>query len=426
MRIALLNNRYFMVGGTTRYLFNVEALLREAGHTVVPFSNRYAQTVETPYSAHFVDPPGDPNAPFYRQARLSLRAKWSLFVRGAYSHSVKRAFGRVLDEHDIDLAFSVNICNFLGPSVIDAARERGIPYVARLSDFNLLCPSYNFLREGKACEECTTNLMAAVKHRCLQNSTAVSLARVTAMALHRTIGVYDRVSAMVTPTSFLRGKLVQGGFAAERIHHVPTFVDLARFRPRADAPNDEIVYAGRLAVEKGVDTVIEAMGRIPAERSPRLVLLGEGDAAYTEALRRRAEAVAPGRVEFAGFLDREALIERVGRALALVMPARWYENMPNAVTEAMALARPVLASDLGSLPEQVVDGETGLLLPVDDAVAWADAIGRLHADRALAARLGRAGRDRAENEYTPEKHYERLMAVFGRAGVRTAVEAPEA
>ena len=150
MRIGLVNNRYFMIGGTTRYVFNVQALLEEHGHEVVPFSNRYPETVDTPHVEHFVDPPGDPAAARYKDARVGPRRAWSLFRRSLYSKEVRRALEGVIDRHRLDLVYSVNICNFLGPSVIDAARSRGIPYVMRLSDFNLLCPSYHFFRDGHA------------------------------------------------------------------------------------------------------------------------------------------------------------------------------------------------------------------------------------------------------------------------------------
>lgn len=412
LRIALVNNRWFMVGGTTRYLFNVQRMLEQAGHTVIPFSNRYPQSVANPYLDGFVDPPGDPNAAFFGKAELTLARKWSLFTRGVYSPEVRRKLEALIDRHSIDLVYSINICNFLGPSVIDAARSRGIPYVMRLSDFNLLCPAYSFLRDGRPCEDCTGGLWHGVKNRCLQGSTAVSGARVMAMWIHRAMGIHHRVSRIVTPTSFLRTKLIEGGYDGANIEHIPTFVDATEFSPRGGEETHEVVMSGRLAPEKGPETVIDAMGRLSSDSRLRLVFLGAGDEGYLEQLQRRADDVAPGRVHFAGWVGPEEIIERVGRSRALLMPARWYENMPNAITEAMALARPVLASNIGSLPEQVVDGVTGRLLPVDDPVAWAAALDDLERHPATAREWGRAGRARVEAEFTPERHYERLMDVF--------------
>jgi glycosyltransferase involved in cell wall biosynthesis len=114
-------------------------------------------------------------------------------------------------------------------------------------------------------------------------------------------------------------------------------------------------------------------------------------------------------------VGREEAAQRTARALAVVMPARWYENMPNAVTEAMAMGRPVLASGLGSLPEQVRDGENGFLLSPERPRDWSEALLRLDRDRDLARRLGQAGRERALEEFSPGRHHEALMDTFERA-----------
>jgi len=415
VRIGLVNNRYFMIGGTTRYVFNVQALLEEHGHEVVPFSNRYPETVDTPHVEHFVDPPGDPAAARYKDARVGPRRAWSLFRRSLYSKEVRRALEGVIDRHRLDLVYSVNICNFLGPSVIDAARSRGIPYVMRLSDFNLLCPSYHFFRDGHVCEECTGSLVHGIRHRCLQDSTAVSLARVLSMWGHRATGIYHRVTRMVTPSAFLRSRLREGGFDDVPIDHIPTFVQAERLPFVDDYTGDEVVYLGQLAEHKGVDVAVDALADLPADSRLRLVLLGKGEPSYVEMLRRRLPEELGHRLELPGFVNQEEAAQRTARALAVVMPARWYENMPNAVTEAMAMGRPVLASGLGSLPEQVLDGETGFLLSPDRPRDWAEALLRLDRDRDLARRLGQAGRDRALEEFSPLRHHDSLMDTFERA-----------
>jgi len=413
VRIALVNNRWFMVGGTTRYLFNVKALLERHGHEILPFSNRYSRTVDAPTLEYFVDPPGGDDV-FFQQGSMTPARAWGLFRRSVYDTAVKRAFGRLLDERGADLVYSVNICNFLSPSVIDAAVDRGVPYVMRLSDFNLRCPAYLYLRDNRVCEDCNRGLVHAIRHRCLQGSFAVSTARVVAMWIQRWMGVYHRPSRIVTPSAFLRDRLVDGGWDADRIDHIPTFVELDRFQP-GDDYGDTVVFSGRLTPEKGPETLIRAAARLPASCPVRIVFLGSGEEDYVASLRGEAEATAPGRVEFRGFVDDAELRDRVGRCLAVALPARWYENMPNAINEAMAMARPVLSTPLGSLPEQVLDGETGRLIAVDDADGWAEAIAGLWEDRNLARRWGRAGRARAQAEFTPQVHYERLSRTFARA-----------
>lgn len=420
MRIALLNNRYFMVGGTTRYLFKIRELLESRGHTVIPFSNLYSETVDTPYARYFVNPPGGVNAPFFGDAPMTPRRALALAKRGTYDPAVRRALVRLIDEERIDIVYSINICNFLGPSVIDAARSRGIPYVMRLSDFNLICPAYNHVRDNRLCEECKSGLWHAVRHRCLQDSHLVSLARVTAMWFHRLTGIYGKVDRFVTPSAFLRNRLVDHGIDADRVHHVPTFEDASRTPAGPHWNGHEIVYSGRLSPEKGPGLLIDAFHRVPENSGLRLVFLGSGADDFVRELKDRAGRLLGDRVEFAGFLPFEQSQVRMRTALAVAQPSLCFENMPNSVTEAMVLARPVLASRIGSLPEQVRHRQTGILLPVDDPEKWAATFQELDADRDLAERLGRAAREHAERDYSAELHYNRLLDVFERAGMSPA------
>jgi glycosyltransferase involved in cell wall biosynthesis len=167
----------------------------------------------------------------------------------------------------------------------------------------------------------------------------------------------------------------------------------------------------RLVPQKGVDVAVRALRELQRDvPEARLVVLGEG------AERARLEALA---LEL-GVRDRVLLPGRVGdvaawlsRAELLVHPVRW-EGFGLALLEAMLVARPVVASAVSSIPEIVVDGETGVLVPPDDPRALAAAIGGLLADPERAARLGAAGRERARREFSVEKMAAGTLAVYER------------
>lgn len=181
-----------------------------------------------------------------------------------------------------------------------------------------------------------------------------------------------------------------------------------------DVPADVPVLLAvtRLAEQKGVDVAIEALARV-RERYPeaRLVVLGEGPLrAELAALAARlgvAEAVDfPGRVgDVAWWLRRAAL---------LVHPARW-EGFGLALLEAMLCARPVVASAVSSIPEIVVQDETGLLVPPDDPDALAEALSALLDDPARGAALGEAGEARARSQFSVARMADRTAAVYEEA-----------
>ncbi|NNG46948.1 MAG: glycosyltransferase family 4 protein, partial [Deltaproteobacteria bacterium] len=91
-----------------------------------------------------------------------------------------------------------------------------------------------------------------------------------------------------------------------------------------------------------------------------------------------------------------------------------FEGVPQAILQAMAMARPVVASPIGGIPEVVRPGVTGLLCPPGDAPAFADALVGLAADPALRERLGRAGRDLVHSGYTVTATGERTEAFYSR------------
>lgn len=168
----------------------------------------------------------------------------------------------------------------------------------------------------------------------------------------------------------------------------------------------------RLVQQKGVDVAIEALARV-RERHPEahLVVLGEGPLrSELLSLARRLEvedAVSlPGRVGDVAWWLR--------RAAVLVHPARW-EGFGLAVLEAMLSERPVVASAVSSLPEIVVDGETGRLVPSDDAAALAAAVADLLEHPARAAAMGAAGRALALADFSVERMAERTAGVYDEA-----------
>lgn len=157
-----------------------------------------------------------------------------------------------------------------------------------------------------------------------------------------------------------------------------------------------LLFVGRVVRQKGLDLVLEAMAALPA--GVRLRVVGDGPA--RPALEAQAEALGlRGRVEFLGWLDRAALPAAYREADLFVFPSR-DEGMPNAVLEAMAAGLPVAATRIAGNQDLVVDGETGLMVPSDDAPALAAALARLTADRGLRVRMGAQGRARVLERFS--------------------------
>ncbi len=173
-----------------------------------------------------------------------------------------------------------------------------------------------------------------------------------------------------------------------------------------------LLSVSRLVGQKGLDVAVAALPRV-RERHPSAVLVVFGEGPLRAELQERARALG---VADALFLPGRAgdVAEWLRRADVFVHPARW-EGFGLVLLEAMLASLPVVASHVSSIPEIVVHGETGALVPPDDARAVADAIARLLDDEALARRLGAAGLDRARASFSVAQMAERTLAVYEQA-----------
>ena len=171
--------------------------------------------------------------------------------------------------------------------------------------------------------------------------------------------------------------------------------------PVAEAAGDYLLFVGRLRIRKGIEVLLEALARLAAAGPvPPLLLAGEGE--HRSALERRARELGLGdrQVRFLGRASAGQVRFLLEHARALVVPST-YEGMPLVVLEAMAAGLPVIASRVSGIPEVVVDGETGWLVPCEDPRALAGALEEALADVRTARARGEAGRRRVEERFRP-------------------------
>jgi glycosyltransferase involved in cell wall biosynthesis len=176
---------------------------------------------------------------------------------------------------------------------------------------------------------------------------------------------------------------------------------VAADRPPAPLPfaPPRILCLGRVSPEKGFDVAIDALPQVRARHpSARLTIGGDGHALDSLRSRALARGVADA-VDFAGAVAREEVPALIETATVVAIPSRWREPFCLVAVEAAQTGRPVVASGIAGLRETVSDGETGVLVPVEDAAALGTTLADLLDDPARATRLGEAGRSRAQRMF---------------------------
>lgn len=411
MKILICNKYFFLNAGTERYLQDLMLRLSSMGHTPIPFSIRYAGSWSTPYSSYFLDPPGRPDQIQLKDIRFTPLNCLRFLDRSIYSLEARSALTRLLRSvRGADIAYILNIYNYMSPSIIHTLRNRHIPVVMHMGDYNLLCPNYTLLRDGKPCTLCVGGAYYhGLRYCCVKNNIPATAVRVASMYLHRLVNIYESIAAFVVPCEFMKTKLIEGGFPENKIHllRYPVVSYGQRIQPEK---KNSIVYFGRISYEKGLDLLIRAYQSVAPDVD--LVLIGKS---YDNEIDRLKALIRPDfkeRIRFPGFQEGPALYRYISEALFTVVPSRWYDNAPLSIYESFMQETPVLAAAIGGIPEQVTDGVTGKLFTPDSEHALTDALRWMLNNRDMLSAMGRAGHDYVVQNLSIKSHTEQLLALF--------------
>ena len=411
MKVVLCNKYFFLNGGTERYLSRCLEALPARGHEAIPFSVSYDGSWPSDYSRFFLEPPGEAAETHFDRIHLTPRKALSYAGRSVYSFEAKKKLSMLLDHlGDADIGYLLNIYNYMSPSVVHAFRKQRIPIVIRFGDYHPLCANYNFLRDSKPCTLCVGgDYYNGLRHKCVKGSLAASSLRVFSMYVHRFLELYRRCDAFVAPCMFMRDKLIEGGFPAERIHVIRQAAP--NLKPRAIAKKENyILFFGRIAPEKGLDTLIRSYQAISPVQD--LLLVGRSYDGHAEYLRSLVKPGFEEHIHFIDFLDGDDLYQKIERAQLTIVPSRWYDNAPLATYESYLLGTPVLAADIGGIPEQVRIGETGRLFRPDDEEDLSRKLSEMLSNPRELEKMGRMARRYATEELSLDKHLDQLLALF--------------
>lgn len=403
MKILQVNSRHFYGGGDSTYTFNLADVLRQNGHEVGFFAMQDERNLPDLNSDIFVSHID------FKELNQKKSIYKGLHVAGRviYSKAARKKFSKVLDRFQPDIVHLQNIHGHITPSVIFEAKKRNLPVVWTLHDYKMVCPNTHFLIDAtnEICEACGDgHYYQAVLKRCKKGSLLASAMACIEAYVHRIIGLRNLPDYFLTPSAFLRNKLIERGFSPNKIIHVPLFLPDAMFD---DAGHDGgyFLFIAKLEPLKGIYPLLEACRQAP---DVRLKIAGRAD----DAIFRQLPQLLSTNAEYIGMKQGDELRELVLQARAIVIPSLWYENQPFSILEAFAAGKPVIASDLGGMTELVKNGERGILVPPGDVKALAEAMDWMNAHPFKAKEMGGRARAYASVIHSSEAHYKKLMWIY--------------
>lgn len=382
MKILLVNKFHYRKGGAETYYLTVGSELERMGHDVAYFSMKHPNNLPCKWGKYFV------TQREYNDVKNPLSA-----VRDGialiYSPEAKRNFQALCEEFRPDVVHLNNVHRQITLSILDAPylKEHHVPVFYTAHDYVTICPGYLMLDgEGRVCDACLEDgkYRHCIENRCVKGSRAKSALAALEASFNRAHRSSERIDRVIAPSSFMRSKLIEGGWPEGKVVALQNFADdaiLARASGVADDVTDRespyLLFFGRLSAEKGVDVLLRAFDAAAPSlpRDMRLIVVGDGPDA-TEFRELAASLDSAPRIEFAGYQTGDALQTYVERASLAIASSRCRENMPYSIVEAFAAGTPVVGTRIGGIPELVADGVTGFACEPGDVATMADAMVR--------------------------------------------------
>lgn len=409
MNVLLVNDNPVGVagsGGVEDYVASLARLLRGAGHTAITVTGqtRGAPERHTPTS-HCL--PGL-NAPPLRKNILHHR--WE-------QHRALVALRRIATREKPDV---IHIHNLTNPLVLHALRQMG-PTVKSIHDCRPFCakprPGVATRLVGNTDEFCHRSMSRHCWKHCYAKAGVSLKDRLEAWSYFpnnllalRQVKACDR---LIVPSRYIRELALAAGVAKtdiDLLHYFCDFEDHVPNRHDDPAACPSLFFAGRHTLEKGILHLLSAIDRMPP--IPFEVIIAGTGPLSEQARKHAARMQTPRRITFTGYIERADLIEQYASASLVVFPSIGSEGCPLTGIEAMHCGTPVIAFDVGGVPEWLIHGETGLLVPRGDVQGLADAMTTLIQSPARRQVLGSHARDFIRAGFSRDAHLNGLLETY--------------
>lgn len=407
LNVLLINKFLYPKGGSETYFFKLGEYLESQGHKVDYFGMHHEENIVFSSLNKYV------SSVDFRGASL---AKLLYPFKIIYSIEAKTKIREIIMETKPDIIHLNNFNFQITPSILYEIKKFNIPVVMTLHDFQLICPNHMLYLETRKeiCEKCRDgNYLNCIKNKCIHNSIIKSFFAALEGFLYYKLKTYTKnIDFFVAPSIFIRDKVIEFGLAKEKIVTLHNFVTEAEGSAKG-GKSDYVLYFGRLSIQKGIGTLIEACNRLPYIK---FIFAGGGEL--------EGELSKVRNIQYVGFKKGEELEKLINGSLFSVCPSEWYENCPMSVLESQMNGTPVIGAAVGGIPELINDGYDGLLYKAGNVNDLVEKIEYLYNNRDILESFSLQCKKKVTEEFSISNYYLELMKIYKRA-IYKHVTAPE-
>ena len=385
MKVLQIDQHYQYGGGTEHYMLAMSAELEKAGHeATIVYGKKGGHTLDKSGRKAIQVPYIEDYYPKMNRAMLKNLAE-----------VIRQEKPNIIHIHNIRNGDVVKTCASLAVTIrhVQDPSFVCLTHWKLLSNFDLCTDPLGFKCISRGC----VKLRPGFFNLCRKN---------------KEIQIHKKASRILVSSCYVKWMLEQLSISSKKIDVIHPFTDLPKVRPDTFSDENIVLFVGKMHPIKGVDFLVRALSQVDTDYKG--IFVGEGE--YLDSYKDLAKELGiEKKVEFTGWVPLERLSEYYAKCSVMIVPSIWVETFGLIGIDAMAYEKPVVAFDVGGIPEWLADKETGFLVQRKDTKGMAEKISLLLKDKALAKKMGWAGRLKVEQEFTSGVFIKNLLEIYDKA-----------
>lgn len=399
MKILIVDSLFSPLGGGQKIAYDTYKILEKYGLQVFYWSMDKKPYFENNYKyAEFF-------TPHYFGTKDYLRNP----IKYYFNYQAKKDLKKFVKIIQPDI---IHFQSYWGLSSAIFNADINIPKILTIHDARC-CPATTLMYKDKViCKEqyCKNkNFLPCICNKCVKKSLEASIRRAIAAYIDSYNLKY--INKFITPSAALKKVIVNAnmGINANQIITINNFLSNEELKTTPKYTNKGyFLYVGRLSKEKGVNYLLEAMKDLPKDINLKIV----GTGAEEDNLKKYAQKNNLDNIEFLGFKNREDITDIYQNCISTILPCNWFEIFGMTNIESFINGKPVIASNIGGVPEIVENNINGLLFKPGNVEELKNCILKYWNNPELTVQHGKNGYQKAITQYTEDKYYNKLIKIY--------------
>lgn len=392
MKILLINNNHYRLGGAETVYLNTIELLKSKNHEVISLSRKNQNTIYLGEKEYFIN-------------------QSDFFINRFYSINAANQIDFLIEKEKPQIVHLHSIIGGITFSVLPVIKKYKIPVVITLHDFRLLCPASHFWNgKSKICEMCVKGkYYKCILNNCSPEGKVRSVAIAAESYLRDLLFPYSKlIDRFIFVSKFSKQKFLSANTSIESKSYL-----IYNFTHNFELNNEignYFLYFGRLEPEKGIETLVNAFQKL---QNIKLKIAGIGT------LFDKIKKMNLPNVELLGQQNRLEINEVIQKSSFVILPSECYENNPMSIVESFAMGKPVIGSNHGGIVELINNGKNGFQFENGNQYGLTELIIKCSKmDIEEYQKLSKNAYLFAKENFTPETYYNKLIKVYEDALVK--------